>query len=240
MTSGSIPRAANSLAHPTGTLVRELAIKQAKNIVVGTDQLRADVDTILGAMRSYKSPLGGELLARARAVAVVLILRSLESRHGQLASNSLGRPLPMPPSQGSPLFQLHPSRRVPCRGWREPPKRLRCTALQLVQHRESSFLRHRHATRSPSLAAGTSTSCQHVGYAIYRRHLPGRRKVQGDERHGFRRPGVDWKLLGGSLGSAVRVSVDIVCCSAFCSAFVSLSRLPSSRKGEARRKSLQL
>lgn len=45
-----------------GTLVRDLAIRQAKNNLMGQDQLKGDVNTILAALRAYKSPLGGSSL----------------------------------------------------------------------------------------------------------------------------------------------------------------------------------
>ncbi|GAA5897916.1 hypothetical protein JCM5296_004968 [Sporobolomyces johnsonii] len=40
------------------TLVREIAIKQTKEIPQGVDQLKADVQAILAAMRSYRVPIG--------------------------------------------------------------------------------------------------------------------------------------------------------------------------------------
>ncbi|ORY60382.1 hypothetical protein BCR35DRAFT_198117 [Leucosporidium creatinivorum] len=43
------------------TLVRELAIKQAKGIVEGCDEVRSSVETILAAMRAYSTPLGSDL-----------------------------------------------------------------------------------------------------------------------------------------------------------------------------------
>lgn len=44
-----------------GTLVRELAIKEAKGVTSGVEQLKTDVQTVIVAMRSYRSPIGGEL-----------------------------------------------------------------------------------------------------------------------------------------------------------------------------------
>lgn len=54
--------------------MRELAIKQAKNIVAGTEQLRADVNTILAAMQAYKSPLGSACWCCAALHASLLTL----------------------------------------------------------------------------------------------------------------------------------------------------------------------
>lgn len=47
-----------------GTLVRDLAIRQAKGITTGIEDVRSDISVILNAMRAYKSPLGGEYSIR--------------------------------------------------------------------------------------------------------------------------------------------------------------------------------
>lgn len=54
-----LPLTAGADAAPSGTLVRDLAIRQAKNNLMGQEQLKSDVNTILAALRAYKSPLGG-------------------------------------------------------------------------------------------------------------------------------------------------------------------------------------
>lgn len=41
--------------------MRELAIKEAKGVTSGVEQLKTDVQTVIVAMRSYRSPIGGEL-----------------------------------------------------------------------------------------------------------------------------------------------------------------------------------
>lgn len=53
------------------TLVRELAIKEAKGIREGCDALRASVTTILAAMRAYATGLGSKWFACKRLGSVI-------------------------------------------------------------------------------------------------------------------------------------------------------------------------
>lgn len=41
--------------------MRELAIKQGKGATTGYEQLKTDVQTVIAAMRSHRSALGGAL-----------------------------------------------------------------------------------------------------------------------------------------------------------------------------------
>jgi hypothetical protein len=76
--------------------VRELAIKEAKGITAGTDQLRADAGTILAAMRAYKSPLGS-------TSSVLLPLSMLPS----MADDRARSFQPAPPPHCNPFSTIH-------------------------------------------------------------------------------------------------------------------------------------